>query len=439
MDAFESLQTGFGKVDYTPDFPVGLAGYGGDFERRNTDIAAHVYITCIAARQHGTTILLYTVDTCGMRLNHTQRFRAAIEAAVGVPETHIFFGATHSHNCPSMVPEKEPTVAKTLELMENAAVEAAKIAIADLGETKILAAKPMIPGMNFTRHYRIAGGRRASVNGGMMRKDDPIVGYLGPNDSQMVLARFVREGKKDILLMNWQAHPDDAKEIGFSTLAAGFIGPARDELEALSDCNVAYFTGAAGNQVHHSWLTEPANDLSYDAYGKKLAQMAFDAFSQLQPVEEDGVQAARAMLPVTFNHTEDHKLAQAQEVAALKGDEAKALCKEYGFGSRAHAAGVRARAAMPATGELELNAFRIGPIAFANNTCETMSDQGLHIKAYSPYEYTFIVTGCRSYLASKQIFDYKAYEAVGGSANYVRGTAEEMADKLLELLTQLQS
>ena len=442
MDAFESLQTGFGKVDYTPDFPVGLAGYGGDFARRNTEIVSKVYITCIAARQKDTTILLYTVDTCCVRLMHAQRFRTAIEAAVGVPETNIFFGATHGHNCPSMVPEKEPSVAETLDLMERAVVQAAKTAIEDLAQTQIQAAKPTIPDMNFTRHYRLANGVRASANAGMMRKDDPIVGYLGPNDPQMMLVRFVREDKQDIILMNWQAHPDDAKEIGFSSIASGFIGPARDELEALSGCHVAYFTGAAGNQVHHSWLSEPANELAYDEYGKKLGQLAFAAFDQLQPVTEDGIQTARTMLQVAVNHTEDHKVAQAQDVVdhvgTLEKDELKALYKSYGFGTVAHARGVLMRAKMEATQELELNAFRIGPIAFANNTCETMSDQGLHIKAYSPYEYTFMVTGCRGYLASKQIYDYKAYEALGGSANYVRGTAEEMADKLLELLTQLQ-
>ena len=119
------LYAGFGKIDYTPDFGVGLAGYGGDFNRRNTGVVLPVFITCVAARQDGVTALLYTVDTCCVRREHQNQFRELITAATGVPGKYIIFGATHGHNCPSMVPESEPTVAKTLEIMKNAVVEAA--------------------------------------------------------------------------------------------------------------------------------------------------------------------------------------------------------------------------------------------------------------------------------------------------------------------------
>ena len=92
---------------------------------------------------------------------------------------------------------------------------------------------------------------------------------------------------------------------------------------------------------------------------------------------------------------------------------------------------------MKATGELELNALRIGEVAFAVNTCETFSDQGLYIKNYSPYEFTFVVTGNRSYLPGNQSYDYPCYEATGGSGYYARGTAEKMADKLVQMLCEI--
>ncbi len=434
-----NLFTGFGKVDFTPDFPVGLSGYGGDFNRRHTEVLAPVYITCVAAKQDETTALLYTVDTCGLRIEHIRRFRQAVTAAVGVPDTHIFFGAIHGHNCPTMISDEEPTAAKTLVLMENAAVKAAQLALEDLAESEILAAKPEIPGMNFTRHYRMAGGVRLTTSN--FRRDIPIEGHLGPTDPQMVLVKFVRKDKKDIVLVNWQAHPDDAMKIGFTSIAAGFVGPMRDRLEKLSGCHVAYFTGASANLAPFSLIPELAHGLSWDVYGDLLARKAYAAFGQLRPVQGSGIKTARKMLPVKINHAWDHKAAQADEIMAARaagdGDKEKQLREAYGFITAAHVTGVWMRSRMGEDDALELNALRIGGLAFACNTCETFSDQGLFIKNYSPYEYTMIVTGNRSYLASQQAFDYNAYEAVGGSAYYERGTAEKMADKLVEMLTEL--
>lgn len=435
------LLTGFGKVDFTPDFSVGLSGYGGDFNRLHTDVVAPVYITCVAAKQDETTVLLYTVDTCGLRIEHIRRFRKAVTAAVGVPDTHIFFGAIHGHNCPTMISDEEPSAVKTIEFMEQAAVKAAQLALEDLDETTVLAAKPEFPGMNFTRHYRQVGGIRTTLNSGF-RRDIPMAGHMGPNDPHMVLIKFARQSKKDIVLVNWQAHPDDARQIGFTSIAPGFVGPLRDRLEKLSGCQVAYFTGASGNQARDSFISKLAHGLPWNTYGDLMARKAFAAFGQLQPVEGSGIQVARTLLPVKINHSWDHKSAQADEImeARAAGDKDKEmqLQKAYGFTTPAHVTGVWMRSRMEENGELELNALRIGGVAFACNTCETFSDQGIFIKNYSPYEYTMIVTGNRSYLAAQQAFDYFAYEAVGGSAYYERGTAEKMADALVGLLTELQ-
>lgn len=432
---------GYAKVNYTPDFPVGLAGYGGDDARITTDVVMPVCITCVAVTEEDTTVLLYTVDTCGLRLHHARTFREAVCAATGVPAENIFFGATHCHNGPSMSPDSKPSVAKTVERMGDAAVEAAKTALADRAKAEILAASPEIKGMNFTRHYRLADGTRTTSNTGM-KKDAAIAGHLGPSDSHMVLVKFAREEKKDILLVNWQAHPDSAKQIGFASIAPGWIGPMRDTLEADSGALVAYFTGASGNQTTDSRIPQFKHGLSWREYGEKLAHMASAALSELKPVEGTGIRTARTMLDVEVNHTEDHKLEQAKEVAAVMAAEGKeaalALCRRYGFSTPRHAAGAIMRAGMEKTDRLELNAFRIGSIGFANNTCETFSDQGLFIKHYSPYEYTFVITGNRSYLAAAPAYDYHAYEAVGGSGYYIRGTAEKMADRMVHLLEEVK-
>ena len=419
---------------------MGLAGHGGDFNRRSTGVIAPVYITCVAARLDAVTALVYTIDTCGFRRPHGEAFREAIEAATGVPAGFIIFGATHGHNCPSMAPESEPTVAKTLELMKNAAVEAAKSAIADLSPAELLGAKPVIPGMNFTRHYRLPDGRRTTSNSGM-RHDIPIAGHLGPSDPEMVLIKFAREGKPDILIANWQAHPDDAKRIGFDQICPGWPGEFRDQLETLSGCRVAFFQGASGNQVRDSLIPQLANGLAWDAYGRRLAEKAYASFHRFIPLEADAIQAQRQLLTANIKHDHEDKLALCRQIVEVNKTEGRpaalAICRANGLTTPNHAAGILMRSEMGESDRLELSALRIGHAAFAVNSCETFSDQGLFIKNYSPFEYTVMVTGNRSYLASRQAHDYCAYEAVGGSGYYARGTAEAVADKLITMLTDL--
>ncbi len=434
------LEIGFGKIDYTPDFSVGLGGYGGDFKRSHVEVVMPVYITCIAAKQDGVTALVYTVDTCGFRKELADLFREAIEKATGVPGSHIVFGGTHGHNCPSTAPLSHPIVAQLVERMQAAAVEAAKVALEDLAPAKIFGAKPVFPGLNFTRHYRMPGGKRSTTNTGIT-KEMVTTGHLGPSDPQMVMVKFAREEKEDVLLCNWQAHPDDAYQIGFNKIAPGYPGPFRDQLETISGCRVAFFQGASGNQVRDSRHKELSHGLNWENYGIHLARKAYGAFNQFVPVEADGIFVTRHMLTVNVNHSEDDKLEAAREIDRLLDDgqreKAIELLEPNGIRSLSHASGILMRGTMKQTGELELNALRIGQVGFAVNTCETFSDQGLYIKNYSPFEFTFMVTGNRSYLPCNQAYDYPCYEVIGGSGYYARGTAEAMADKLVQMLCEI--
>ena len=81
----------------------------------------------------------------------------------------------------------------------------------------------------------------------------------------MELIRFTREGKKDILLVNWQAHP--AISGGSTTISADFVGPFRNSVSKKNNCLVAYFTGAAGDL---NWNTELESEGKADVtYYKK--------------------------------------------------------------------------------------------------------------------------------------------------------------------------
>lgn len=85
---------------------------------------------------------------------------------------------------------------------------------------------------------------------------------------------------------------------------------------------------------------------------------------------------------------------------------------------------------------MEINAFRVGGVGFTTGTYEMFSEAGIFIKANSPYEYTFLLTGNSGYIPSEKAFGYRYYEADTGF--FAKGTAEKLADKYIEIRNEIK-
>ena len=428
----EGLQIGYAKIDVTPSYSVGLSGYSDAESRKSEGFITYIYATCIAATEGDETILLYTVDNIAMEHNNAEFYRDMITEATGIPGDKIFFGATHSHSCPVKSGQYK------LDL-GNGIVEGAKKALADRSPAKMEATVQEIQGMNFVRHYKMDDGTYAGSNFGDFSKK--IVGHATESDPRMVLLKFDRaEDKKDVLLVNWQAHPDSGSELGRNQIAASWVGPLRDELEKLSGMQVAYFTGASGNQNKDSKILEEANGLNWWDYGIKMGQIANDLLPNLKPVEGSGIKTSRQMFPAEINHDWDHMLNEANQVYDLWKSAGKsagdALGKTYGFTSSYQARAIRSRAAMGKTQDLEINAFSIGGIGFTTGTYEMFSDHGIYVREHSPFDITVIITGNSGYIPTPEAYDYRSYEADTGY--YAPGAGEALAEEYVKMLKGLE-
>ena len=430
----EGLQIGYSKINITPDFEVGINGYADAETRRSTGgLMTYIFMTCIAATDGDETILLYTYDNINCSHEFAETLRGVISPATGIAKEKIFIGATHSHSAPST------DEVKYKELVLKAAVEAAQEALSDRSPATIQAATHTIEGMNFVRHVVMEDGTIAGSNFGNWELKP--VGMQSEPDDQMVLVKFDRGAdKKAVLMVNWQAHPDWARAIGYNSLAASWIGPFRDELEKLCGMNVAYFTGASGNLNPNSTVASLDHGLNWKEYGIKLGQLANEALPNLKTIEGTGIATTGEMFPVDIDHSWDHMLSQANEVYELWKSvgkaEGDALGKTYGFTSSYQARDIRTRAQMGPTIDLELNAFRIGGVGFATTTNEMFCQQGKFIKEKDPFEITFIIAGNDRYLACAEAFDYRSYEADTGL--YAKGSAEKVGDELVRLMNTLK-
>ena len=91
---------------------------------------------------------------------------------------------------------------------------------------------------------------------------------------------------------------------------------------------------------------------------------------------------------------------------------------------------------MDATGELEINAFSIGGVGFTTGTYEMFSDHGLYVKEHSPFDVTFVITGCSGYIPTPEAYVYRSYEADTGY--YASGTGEKLAEAYVQMLGQVK-
>ena len=437
----EGLQIGYAKINATPKEQVPLAGYGNADSRKNTDgLADYIYTTCIAVKEGDETILLFTLDMIAVSEDRAVEYRNLVSEATGIPKDKMFFGATHCHSSPS---DTKSDGAEYRIFLNEKVIEAAKAAIADLSPATISAATTQTERMTFVRHYLMADGSYAGSNFGDLSKG--FVKHTADPDEQMIVVKFERaaEDKKDVVLVNFQAHNDNAKEIGFYTLAAGYVGPLRDKLEELSGCNVAFFTGASGNLNADSRMEEDNNNLQWREYGQKLGQIAYDAMANLKPVEGTGISTTTYKMTVEVEHSWDNRVADAQAVKEMVktsgNDAAGALAKSFGFTSIYQANAIVSRSGMGATDELTQSAIRIHNLGFIVGSYEMFCNHAMAIKKAGTdagYDAVFVISGNQNYIPTMEAFQYRSYE--GDTCRYVPGTGEKLQDKYIELLKGIQ-
>ena len=435
------LQIGYWKESITPDFSVGMGGMAETITRKSQGVVSDIYLTCIAMREGEETILLYTIDMINTADHVRASLRHAITAATQIPGEKIFFGTTHTHSAPYFGMDDGPGQQFDALFMRAAQIAAEK-ALADLAPATVETAKTNIEKMNFVRHYLMSDGSYAGSNFGSS-KGVYAVDYAEATDPQMVLVKFDRgEEKKDVLLVNWQGHPANAKsdDIGYYMISADYVGEFRDTIEKETGMQVAYFTGAEGNLGMSSWIGSDTHGLGPMAYGRKLAGYALEALNDLKPASNQGLKSTQISYLVTVNHEWDHRYVDASNIMMVYqtqgATEANKKAKELGFSSWWHAKAVISRVGSGEKDKLEMNAFCVGDVGFIAGTYEMFSVAGMYVKENSPFDTTFIVMANMGYIASKRAFEYMSYEA--STCKYIPGTSEELAEKFVELLNGLK-
>jgi hypothetical protein len=272
-------------------------------------------------------------------------------------------------------------------------MQAGKQALEDVEPAKMYITEAQPERLNVVRQYLMSDGSVAGDNFGDF-KNNTIVNHMGEADNQLQVIRFRREGAKDIILANWQGHPTGHSGSNkYTVLSCETV--FTDKLEAELDCHAAYILGASGNVNNSTRIAEEKLSANYVDHYQRLAQHAIDAMENLKEVPIETIQFLNMEPSFVTNNGKE-------------------------------------------TRSLSLSVMSFGGVAIVAAPYEMFSQNGVFIKANSPFEMTFISTctnGYSTYMPTKETFDYESYET--RLCKFMPGIAEDLADIYVDMLKQL--
>lgn len=281
------LYVGFGQESIMPSSGVPLGGYGLTQNRlskvggSNAIYEQELFSSCVAIMDsNGSIILFSTNDIIGIGETMVQTIREAVTAATGVEGNRIMLSGTHTHSAPDTSATNVAVKAAVDDYNKNvfipgivaACVEAIQNLAPASMSTASTEAKISSNGkdyaLNFVRHYNtnvydfkgnsIAKGDNhgawywdSASEGWKATDSSNYIDHTTVVDGEMQIIKFSRNNKassqKDVVMVNWQAHPTMTGGNSSSIVSSDFVGFMRDKVVADLGCDFAYYTGGAGN------------------------------------------------------------------------------------------------------------------------------------------------------------------------------------------------
>ena len=400
------LQVGFGEAELTPDWPIGLSGFGNEKTRISTGNKTFIYAHVLAVTDpDGSTAVIIGVDLAAISKELAYNVRSYCQETYGIPMENVMISAAHQHSVPI------PT-ADYIKFSSNKVKSAIDQAMENRGEAEMYYNSVTTEAMSFVRNYWTNDGTIWGPNYG--DKSSGLASHESESDKQMQLLKFTREDDKDIILVNFQAHPHMGTSSSDTLISADWPGVMRYKLNKSLGVQVMYLSGAGGNLNSGSSITEENISKDFTHHGERAAEYV-----------------------------------ESAEGTYTKAEGTKVVAKEMTI----------AYAANPKnweepTKELTIGAIAIGNVAFTVHPYEMFDTNGMELKAgtvgaenyaadvqqENPFAMTVITTmsnGSNGYIPSQLGFTNGGYSTE--ITYFAEGTGEKLVTDYLNMLHELKN
>ncbi len=436
------LKAGYAKVDITPSYPSPLGGYGNPLKRFHERVLDPLYAICVAVSDGENTVLMYHMDLTSFPDRFLNICREKIDSLYHIPKQNILFNSTHTHSAPALGAKHESIERYGAELCERL-VGLVATALEDLSEASIKIGSGEVKGFNFVRRYLLSDGTYGGDNFGDFQ-NNTILGHETEADHTMQAIRLVREGKKDIVMVNWQGHPHLTGDARKYDLSSDLIEHFRNTVEEEHNVLFAFYQGCGGNINHHSRMeTEPCTP-DYVETGKGLAAGLSNILADMRPVKSGKIRVSYKIFEGPVNHTWDDRVEDAKKIwdfwgkSTVRG-EATAYARSLGFNSVYQANWVIKKSEMPATYSYNIGSISFGDVCFAWTPNELYDVTGKYLKGTSPFEMTFVLgytNGTHGYMPNIKAFAHGGYGC--DTCRFGAGVTEKLTNELLDQILKVK-
>ena len=430
-------------MDITLPLGTGLAGYFAP--RPAKGVLDPLSLNAIALSDGKETALLITVDALGMRYMFCEEIRALIEEKTGVPADHVILTALHQHTSFVMRPKGGTCALQDksyISVLYRKFADVAKMAVDDLANaTLCVSIAPALKPLSFIRRYRMKDGSiKTNPNG--EKYAGQIIGPAGKSDNDVRLLRFMREGKKEIALVNFCTHPD---VIGGSRISADWPGFVRRFVEEEQDAHCILVNGFQGDVNHINFQLQtkeerfPAGSgYQHSEYMARVIADTVNAIWDKGEVKTDG--AVRAAQTAIYNRTrtdgaEDYEICKPiyDEFQRTFEVPADAAIKDLAYLRR-----VVEMRTDPIWRRVPVSAIAVGDLAFVGLGGEPFSHYAEAIREGAPDKLVISLTcanGFEGYLPTATAFAEGGYEATASA--FTPNLEEQCVGAAVELLKKL--
>ena len=443
---------GFGDVIITPEWPVPLGGCSFDSSTRffnNIFEDIHAIATAMTDEE-GSSLVYVTFDLVRAYNQVVAAVKEALSEKLGLPKERIMVSCTHTHSAPDIINQKEESIQRYEPILIEKVIEAGVLAWEDRKPATMSVGKIAAPGLNHVKHYKhtLPDGtvKFFGDNFGVPVIDETTC-HTTDADPTLRLVRFAREGGKDVIIANFQAHPQLTGGAKNYNLSADYPGVFREVLGAQLNCHVHFLQGACGNINPKSRLARENYTVKHRVHGARLAYFAIKCLEeQMQEVTPGPIKSKQLIYHGKINHTLDYLVDRAQEIIDLHaktGD--RELCMRmgaaYGIDSPNMATFIIIKSRAAEYFDMELNAITVGDhLALVTAPNELFDTNACYTEANSPYTLTMTCgysNGHYFYIPSKYGYEYRCYES--HCSRMFPGTGEEYSEIFLKMLKELKN
>ena len=358
----------------------------------------------------------------------------------------MFVNCTHTHSAPNSSDAMWPIDEGFVADLKLYAARAAMDAVADLRPGKLYSACGEARGISFVRRYRMKDGSCRTNPG----NNPDVVGPMNEGDESLRLVKVVREGAGDVILVNFQVHPDVVKngmpQEAYSADYCGMVCRTLEQAIPGSDC--IYLNGTAGDLNHINIKAAPETEPYFGRrhaqhMARTIAGEVLRLYTKAEPLADGPVHTVERLTPLALREPDPKVLEHAEDYlrwhAEGKAEKIPYTGMEY---ITAIYEAVNQLELKKLGGELKVwvNGLSVGDFAIVGIPGEPFCKVGKQVRAASPFKVQFVLglsNGSEGYYPTRDAYEVNGYEA--RTSFFHAGVAERFIEVAGEVVQELKN